>query len=214
MTKINLPDNSYILYALAGANAIGFAWASIAIEGGNTGFLMTLIFALRGILMGLAAGFGMASISNKIPRAAKAAKAWGYLGLAIIGLSAPVMMSPVVYARLSVGALSSLPWEVRLAMSVAVGILSDGLILGVAATSGKLQAEESTQQVAPQDAQVPRKRSRKVAKVAISKAIFAGYLREYPAATDEQVAQHFGVSRQAVNARRKTVTPTELGLTK
>jgi hypothetical protein len=143
MTKINLPDNSYILYALAGANAIGFAWASIAIEGGNTGLLMTVIFALRGILMGLAAGFGMASIANKIPRAAKAAKGWGYLGLAIIGLSAPVMMSPVIYARVSGFALSSLPAWVHISIAIASGLLVDGLILGIGATSGKLQADEA-----------------------------------------------------------------------
>jgi hypothetical protein len=143
MTKINLPDNSYILYALAGANAIGFAWASIAIEVGNTGLLMSLIFALRGVLMGLAAGFGMASISNKIPRASKAAKTWGYLGLSIIGLSAPVMMSPVIYARVSGVLLSALPAWVHISIAVASGLLVDGLILGIGATSGKLQAEDS-----------------------------------------------------------------------
>lgn len=157
MTKINLPDNSYILYALAGANAIGFAWASIAIEGGDTDLLMTVIFALRGILMGLAAGFGMASIANKIPRAAKAARGWGYLGLAIIGLSAPVMMSPVIYARVSGFALSSLPAWVHVSIAIASGLLADGLILGIGATSGKLQADEAApKQVASEPVAIPK----------------------------------------------------------
>ena len=192
MKRIPLPDNSYILYALALANAIGFAWASIAIESNGGGFIQAFLFGARGVLIGLAAGFGMASIANKIPRAAKAARPWGYLGLAIIGLSAPAMMSPVVYSRVSQVPISALPFWVHFTIALAVGFLVDGLILGIAATSGKLQDDEK-----PAESEIkPAKEKVKPATSEVKPAIFrcpvagCGFERPTQAAISGHMSKH------------------------
>jgi hypothetical protein len=213
MTKFKLPDNTVILYFLALANAIGFAWASIAIEGGGGNIVSQILFAARGVFVGLAAGFGMASISNRLPHVrTKAAKIWGYVGLGIIAAAAPVMMSPVIYSRLISGDMKFLPWQLLAVISIASGLLVDGLVLGIAATSGKLQDDEKTDKpLLAQDAPQPRKKPAQGKRKPVSKAEFIAILKSNAGKNDEQLAQLLGVKRQAVQQRRSKLSPAELG---
>jgi hypothetical protein len=58
------------------------------------------------------------------------------------------------------------------------------------------------------------KPARKLPRNHIDKVELVTYLQGNPGASKSAVARHFGVTRQAVAGRMKSVTPQELGLTK
>ena len=145
MTKLKLPENELILYALALAQTMGFTYASVTYESGSGGLFMTGLAAVRGFLLGAALSFGMAVAAQKAPRVqSKRARTIGYAALGGLLIVSPVIMAPAIMA--------ALPWTVRAilaqwaqwALSVSLSVAPDFVAIAVATQGGALQSQNTT----------------------------------------------------------------------
>jgi hypothetical protein len=147
MTKIKLPSNEIILYALALAGSLNFMYALTALDGSSLLTLPGILSLLRGLTTGAVAGLAMAKISHAIPRASKANKpylVWSFV--AFLAATLP-LISVVTFAKMS-GDLALLPLWIRISVSIAAGVLLDALTAGVAFASGKLEADDKPESTA------------------------------------------------------------------
>jgi hypothetical protein len=213
--KITLPQNEILLYILSAATAVTLAWALIYIDGGQDDLLGRLFVIARGILLGIASGFATAVVAQKTQRIkAKEAKQWAIWSLVAMLAAELVIVSAVTYATMN-PAMSAVWWPVRVGISLAAGAFIPAVAIGIASTSGALQADEQpAAQVAPVENH-PKRTVEQVAQPAAPVAqvakpelndenLIAHWLRN-PTATNEALAQVFGVSHTTIGNRRKAM---------
>jgi Zn-dependent protease with chaperone function len=169
-----------VLFALA-----GYRYFNLGLWGAGAGF---------GV--GMLVNFSMAVASSKVSDVAKSRKPLSYLSL--IGL---FVLSPVIICSSLGFSVATLSWSLAADMS----IMLTGAIMGNA-----LVKKDETPQVASKETPKVASKARKAAKVApqvARKAIpdteLLAYLQANPGESHQQVAEHFGVSRQAVGQRVK-----------
>jgi Zn-dependent protease with chaperone function len=169
-----------VLFALA-----GYRYFKLGLWGAGAGF---------GV--GMLVNFSMAVASSKVSDVAKSRKPLSYLSL--IGL---FVLSPVIICSSLGFSVATLSWSLAADMS----IMLTGAIMGNA-----LVKKDETPQVASKETPKVASKARKAAKVApqvARKAIpdteLLAYLQANPGESHQQVAEHFGVSRQAVGQRVK-----------
>jgi Zn-dependent protease with chaperone function len=169
-----------VLFALA-----GYKYFNLGLWGAGAGF---------GV--GMLVNFSMAVASSKVSDVAKSRKPLSYLSL--IGL---FVLSPVIICSSLGFSVATLSWSLAADMS----IMLTGAIMGNA-----LVKKDETPQVASKETPKVASKARKAAKVApqvARKAIpdteLLAYLQANPGESHQQVAEHFGVSRQAVGQRVK-----------
>jgi Zn-dependent protease with chaperone function len=169
-----------VLFALA-----GYKYFNLGLWGAGAGF---------GV--GMLVNFSMAVASSKVSDVAKSRKPLSYLSL--IGL---FVLSPIIICSSLGFSVATLSWSLAADMS----IMLTGAIMGNA-----LVKKDETPQVASKETPKVASKARKAAKVApqvARKAIpdteLLAYLQANPGESHQQVAEHFGVSRQAVGQRVK-----------
>lgn len=131
--------------------------------------------------------------------------------MSILVLS-PLLVAPAVYYALPADFLGGVP-VLRALWAVAWPLVADLAIILAGAVSGKsLIALSATAETLPKDeSKKPRKKRQAERKRMTDDALMA-FLAKNPGATHQQVAEHFGVSRQAVGPRvRKLYAVSQKG---
>lgn len=169
-------------------------------------FVQAVLFGLAGYsyfnlgLWGAAAGLGvgavvnlsMAVASSRISDIAKSRKALAYLSLT--GL---FCLSPVIICSSLGWSVANLSWSLAADLSI--------LLTGAIAGKSLIVAEKPAADL-PKVESKPRKAGSKSAKVArkpVADDALLAYLASNPGESHQQVADHFGVSRQAIGQRVK-----------
>jgi hypothetical protein len=205
MNKIKLPSNEVILYTLAAGGALTFAYAFLVIDGGDiltvTGFLLLL----RGLVLGAAAGLGIAKISHALPRIpSKNARRYTAVAFGVMLAVAVPIVASVTYARMS-PEMAALPSWVRVAVSLSVALFVDALTAGVALSSGKLEADDkpaaTVTATAPATVATKSGKGKKVARQPVTDAQIAAFCLAHPTATTQEVADSCGMSRWGMSKR-------------
>jgi hypothetical protein len=237
--KITLPQNEVLLYILSAATAATLIWALIYIDGGQSDFFGKAFVIVRGVLLGIASGFATAVVSQRAQRVkAKEAKQWAIGGLAAMLIAELTIVTAVTYSTMN-PAMLGLAWPIRLLISFAAGAFIPAVSIGIASTSGALQADEQPVAQVAQEVKPTKKAAKDAAQVAQADAaqpehvaqvapvvaqvvapvaqvaqeqkpeltdenLIAQWLAN-PIATDEELAQVFGKSRQAIGNRRNAL---------
>lgn len=186
-----------------GIQAVLMGYAGSILIGGLEGWLV-------GGLLGILVSVSVLYASSQYAGTAKERKPWIICGLAILMLFSPVITGTAMYLHLS-GGIDPI-W--RGVVSLAFAILPDvaGGVAGFVAGKGMVKQDDAVAQVA-QAAKKEKKVAKKLRKPITDNALIAE-LRRNPGATDDEIAGVFGVSRQAINQRRRKLTPADLGLIK
>lgn len=146
-----------------------------------------------GPLAGLVTSFSLATAGSKISTIDKRRKPLAYVSLALM-----VIISPIVIA-LSDSTPDAATW--------AWAMFPDAAILLASAVTGQsllAKPEQVTAQVATQGPQVAGKKKGKkqqVARKSVKEADLIAYLLANKNASQQQVADHFGVTRSAIGQR-------------
>jgi len=152
--KPRLPDNVVILYILAIGGALTFAYSFLYLDAQSAGFTWWILLA-RGLVVGAAAGLGMAKVSNALPRmVGKKAEPFAWGAFVAFLVVTPLIIAPVTYSSMNPELTRLIPDWLRWAVAGAVGLFIDAVTAGVALTSGNLDAEtapktQTTAQPAP-----------------------------------------------------------------
>lgn len=178
-----------LAFALAGSVYFGgFGWA-------------------MGGLAGVVVNLSMAYASSRISEIAKARRALAWAAFGVLFSLSPLAVAPAEYHLLD----GRFPAWVCVMLALVWSILPDAAIIAAGGVAGKsLVVAEQPAQVDGQVAQLGGKRrkvARKQERNSIDRAQLAAELQRNPQATSVQLAQLFGVSRQAVSkARRELLT--------
>lgn len=210
--KIVLPSNEILLYVLSAATAVTLAWALIYIDGGQTDPAGQALVLVRGGLVGFVSGLATAIVSNRAQRVkAQGPKQWASYSLAGMLGAELVVVSFVTYATMN-PAMAFLWWPFRALVALCAGALIPVIAVGLASTSGALQAEAQAEQAVAQGVQpgaqgetAPAKQSKKVAKTEPPAFTDENLIAQYilnPISTNAALAKVFEVSPQAVSSRR------------
>lgn len=213
--KFSLPSNEILLYVLSAATAVTLAWALIYIDGGQTDPVGQALVLVRGGLVGFVSGLATAIVSNRAQRVkAQGPKRWASYSLAGMLGAELVVVSFVTYATMN-PAMSFLWWPFRALVALCAGALIPVVSVGLASTSGALQAEAQDEQGLAQPSQSGTqgetpvaKAPKKVAKVTppafTDENLIAQYLAD-PIATDAKLAKVFEKSHTAIGNLRKSL---------
>lgn len=145
-----------------------------------------------GPLAGLVASFSLTTAGSRISDIAQKRKLLAYFALALM-----VVISPVVIA-LSDPTPDAATW--------AWAMFPDAAILLASVVQGKSMIAQDTPQVAQGGGQVAGKlpkEKKKVARKTVKENDLLAYLQANKKASQQEVADHFGVSRQAIGLRVK-----------
>lgn len=143
-----------------------------------------------GPLAGLVVSFSLATAGSKISDIAAKRKPMAYASLVLM-----VVISPIVIA-LSDPTPDAATW--------AWALFPDAAILLASAVTGKSLIAKETPQVVtvtPPVASKKASRKRQVARKSVKEADFIAYLQANKSASQQQVADHFGITRSAVGQR-------------
>ena len=149
-----------------------------------------------GPLAGLVASFALAVAGSKISDIAQKRKP-----LAYIALGAMLLLSPLVIYFSEPNTADRIVWG-----TVMWAMFPDAAILLASAVTGQSLVAKPAPQVASPVAQVapqPARKKKKVARKIVKEDELLAYLRGNKKASQQQVADHFGVSRQAIASRIK-----------
>jgi len=139
--QIKLPSNEIILYAVALGGALTFAYSFMYLDARATGFIWWLLLG-RGLILGGAAGLGMAKVAHSLPRIKSPSiqryALWSFIAFLIV---APLIVSPVVYSSMNLVLVGEITDWFRWVVSIAVGLFMDIVTISVALTSSNLEAE-------------------------------------------------------------------------
>jgi hypothetical protein len=167
-------------------------------------FKIGIAGAVAGAGVGLVVNFSIATASSKISEVAKKRQALSWAAFVLLCVISPIVIN------------ASLGWSVAtVAWSVAVdlSIVLTGAIIG----KGLVKQEETTATVAASSdkpSQAPGKRKGKLQQVErkpMTDEALLAYLASKPGATQQQVADFFGVKRQAVGPRVKKLYEVKQG---
>jgi hypothetical protein len=208
MKKTSLPSNEILLYVLSAATAVTVAWALIYIDGGQADALGRALVFLRGSLVGGVGGLATAIVANRAQRVtAKAPKQWALYSLGGMLVVELVIVSFVTYSTLN-PAMLFLWWPLRALISLSAGAFIPAIAIGLASTSGALQAET---QVPAQGEQPDAKPSKKISQASTPAFTDENLIAQYGKngkATDEALAKIFRKSHQAVGNRKRNLMKT------
>jgi hypothetical protein len=199
-----------ILSGLSACVAFGTGWAIYtgATRALGMWWVIALIVAGAIIALDIAAGLLITDIyrfnqgaRNQTERVLlmPVAGAWISLGLAIV-TEIVLSLLVVVFHTISVWGVLVFP-----PMTLA-GIFVNSLRLDLQtreAEREQLRVKAKQKRTEKKHDEKPSRNKKKVARQPISDAILEGYFAGNPGATDTQVAEHFGVTRQAIGKRRK-----------
>ena len=164
-----------VLFSFAGVQAFGvWGWAI----GPGVGITASLAVAT--------ASSGIGSIT------AKGRKQLATVGLILMGVFSASTIS------LSIAAPDSVWCAISWGCAVDVSIVLAGAISGKGLVATDMQPKETTS-----NTEKPGRKPKKVARQPISNETLLAYFASNPGATDTQVAEHFGVTRQAIGKRRE-----------
>jgi hypothetical protein len=210
MKQFKLPKLSaeHILYGIAIANALRLAWAYATADA--IGNLVSLP-GVFGLVLGAMVSVGTAFISGKLPtRLAKSRKAltWSmFIALLIMepAILAPITMMDMPEAlKLTLGSVGSWTWAALLALVPSL------VLAGVAiANGGLVEATTQPTQTSQSETEKPKSKPVKVERKHVTDEAMLAYLAENVGATHKQVADNFGITRQAVGARVKKLYAIE-----
>lgn len=156
-------------------------------------FSLPILGAVIGLGVGAVVNYSIALASSRINDIAKNRKP-----LAMIGLVAMLCLSPVTITL-------SLYYPASIFAGIAWALCVDVSIVLAGAISGKsLLPAETPQKVTVKKAQAP-KVPVKVARKAIPETELLAYLQANAGASQTQVAEYFGVTRQAIGSRMKKI---------
>lgn len=201
MSRVSFNPKRDLPYIAAAAQAIQFAHAGSVLFGVEGWFF--------GGIMGVLVSVSVAYATSQYADIAQKRKPYALAGIIILALFAPVIVGTGAYLRLSVPdpywrGVVAFAWGVIPDVSVAI----TGFVAGKGLVSSDKPAQEESK-----PKQVPVKAEPELRKPVTDAALVAE-LRKSPGATDEQLAQVFRVSRQAIQQRRKKLTPADMGLAK
>lgn len=155
-------------------------------------FNLDLWGAAAGLGVGAVVNLSMAVASSRISDIAKSRRGLAYLSLIIL-----YCLSPVIICSSLGWSLANLSWS----------LAADTSILLTGAIAGKsLVAADATPQPVAQGERKPRKSKKvapQVARKPVTDSDLLAYLASNPGESHQQVADHFGVSRQAIGQRVK-----------
>ena len=162
--RVKLPNNELILYALALAQTLGIAYASVMYESGNGNWLLMGLAGLRGLLLGASLSFGLAVAAQRAPRVqSKRARIIGFWALGGLLVVSPVIMAPAIVAAMPGTMMSVLSPLTMWVVGIALAIAPDFVAVAVATQSGSLQSAES-EPAGAEPAQSEKKPARSEAK--------------------------------------------------
>ena len=147
-----------------------------------------------GIFLGVPVSLSAVTAASKINDIAKKRKLSAWIALVLLFIISPAIIGISVYQEMNVAdniarGFASALWG--LSADLAVGLT--GFIIG-----GGLVEKETKKESAPQ----PPRKKKKVAQPITDTQLQKYWLRN-PEATNTEVAQHFGVTRQAISKRRE-----------
>lgn len=204
--KLSLWDAKTLLILLAFGQGAALVYAGVALDGHTDGPLFWTAL-VRGILVGFSVSFAASYAGHSLPRIKH--KTAGPAGWWAFG--AQVAASIVV---IGVCTVENPQGWLRWIVGPAYAVMTDGAVVAVAMASGKLFPEiEQAKEVAAQPKTTPKKKATKQ-RNHIDRPRLVLMLSANPRATNEQLAQPFGVSAEAVRKMKKTITPSEIGLAK
>jgi hypothetical protein len=218
MKKTTLPSNEILLYVLAAATAVTLTWALIYIDGGQADPWVKVLVFIRGGLVGFVSGLATAIVSSRAMRVmSKGPKVWAIYSLAgMLGVEL-VIVSAVTYSTMTpeMTFCGDFCWPLRALIALCAGAFIPLVAVGLTATSGALQAETQPERPVAQVEKQKKKTAEQVAQPAAPVAqvakpelndenLIAHWLRN-PTATNEALAQVFGVSHTTIGNRRKAM---------
>jgi MFS family permease len=193
---------SPLILLAALVQSLAFALAG-SVYFGSFGWVM-------GGLAGVVVNLSMAYASSRISEIAKARRALAWAAFGVLFILSPLAVAPAEYHLLD----GKFPVWVCVVLALVWSILPDAAIIAAGGVAGKslVVAEQPAQvdnQVAQPSAQ-RKKVARKVARNSIDRAQLAAELQRNPQATSAQLAQMFGVSRQAISKARRDLLADSL----
>ena len=165
-----------------------------------------------GAMAGIVVNLSLALAASRVADIAGKRKPMAYTSLVALMLLSPIAVAPAEYALLTTHV--SLANELCVVLSLVWSTLPDWAILAAGGVVGKalVTVEPVASAIAGKPAPQPKKVARKLQATKIDKAQLLSYLQGQPGASDSAIARNYGVSRQAIAAWRKRLTPQELGL--
>lgn len=145
---------------------------------------------LVGLGVGAVVNYSVALASSRINDIAKNRKPLAFLALALL-----FALSPVIICSTLGWSLATFSWSVACDLSI---------VLAGAISGKSLLPAETPQKVAVKKAQAP-KTPVKVARKSIPETELLAYLQANAGASQTQVAEYFGVTRQAIGLRMKKI---------
>lgn len=140
MTKISLPETTLLIYGLAIADALTITYGLIMLDGVTHDGITRAVIILRGAAIGIVGGLVLAITANRIAYKSGAPRRIGIIMFSIVLVAVALIVAPVTYSAMSPVLVATVPDAVRVAMSVASGVLVPALTAAAAATAGKLDA--------------------------------------------------------------------------
>ncbi len=224
MKKIRLPNFGTILLGLAAlVNMARWVGVFTVSQNGPTWIsqLLPILDAISGLFTGLTVAGGLAFVTHRLgglqpftPKGRPVMRFWG----AAISAAAILIMSAFLlppYVRMT------MPDELKAQIgdlgvwSVMAVLVGDLIIVAIALADSKAagftrSSDEQGRQETGKKAKVAQARSKKnmqVARKRIADDELLAYLQEHTGESDGQIAEHFGVKRQAIQPRRKKLMP-------
>jgi uncharacterized protein YlzI (FlbEa/FlbD family) len=213
-----------LLYLAAAFQSIQFGLAG-SIYFGSAGWVI-------GGLGGIVVNFSVAKSASKISDIAKTRRKLAWTGFVGLMLLSPLAVAPAGFIQL--GIVSNF-W-LRVVTAVVWAIIPDTAILLTGAVTGKslvrdedeelvkklreenrklaLQAKQAEQEAVKKAKQEAQEKEILARKKRISDADLLAYLQQHAGESDDQIAEHFGVTRQAIQPRRKKLMPQLVEATK
>jgi hypothetical protein len=165
-----------------------------------------------GLPLGIVVSFSIAYGSSQINDVAARRRRLSWVGLILLMTISPIVVAPALYTVMEPSVMAG-SIGLRIALCTFIAIAPDGAILLSGAIAGRGMFGIAPKEEIKIAAKVT-KPARKLPRNHIDKVELVTYLQGNPGASKSAVARHFGVTRQAVAGRMKSVTPQELGLTK
>jgi hypothetical protein len=138
--KISLPETTLLIYGLAIADALTIMYGLIMLDGVTHDGITRTVIILRGAAIGIVGGLVLAITANRIAYKSGMPRRIGIIMFSIVLVAVALIVAPVTYSAMSPALVAVIPDWVRVAMSVASGVLVPALTAAAAATAGKLDA--------------------------------------------------------------------------
>jgi hypothetical protein len=204
MKKTFTPQLKHLLYLASLAQAVLFAIA------GNQYF--GVFGWLAGLVIGAVVNISLAVASSRISDISEKRKPLARLALIGMFLLSPTTITLTLFAPASIATAIVWSMDADLAIILTGAIAGKNLVdaSGSRTKNGtgkkpktRKQLAKDTQQPAPNVAQVASQEKQSVARKKIADDELLAYLAGNPGASQQQVADHFGVTRQAIGPRVK-----------